>query len=70
MIDEFLHRTLKGMTSNRQREQREDLRENLIDAMKVARNPKALLEEFDSLDQPWTAPAETGFVATRSPAAA
>lgn len=70
VVDEFLHRTLKGMTKDRQREQREDLRENLIEAMKVARNPKALLEEFDSLDQPWNAPSGTGFVATRSPVAA
>jgi hypothetical protein len=70
VVDEFLHRTLNGMTQNRQQEQREDLRENLIEAMKVASNPKALLEEFDSLDQAWEAPAGTGFTATRSPVAA
>ena len=58
------------MTRQRQTDQRADLRENLIEAMKVARNPKALLEEFDSLDEDWSPPASTGFVGTRSPAAA
>jgi hypothetical protein len=70
VIDEFLHRILHSMTRERQRNQRDDLRENLIEAMKVAKNPKALLEEFDALDEEWTAPAKTGFVSTRSPAAA
>ena len=70
VVDEYMHRVLFAMTRGRQRDQREDLRASLIDAMQVARNPKALLEEFDALDRPWTPPAETGFVATRSPAAA
>jgi hypothetical protein len=67
VVDEFLHRVLHAMTRERQRDQRADLRENLIDAMKVARNPKTLLEEFDALDEDWTPPASTGFVATRMP---
>ena len=70
VIDEFLHRTLHAMALTRQQEQREDLRENLIQAMQVAQNPKSLLEEFDALDLAWEAPKETGFVATRSPVAA
>ncbi len=70
VVDEFLHRVLHSMTRQRQADQRADLRENLIEAMKVARNPKALLEEFDSLDEDWSPPASTGFVGTRSPAAA
>ena len=70
VVDEFLHRVLHSMTRQRQTDQRADLRENLIEAMKVARNPKALLEEFDSLDEDWSPPASTGFVGTRSPAAA
>ena len=70
VVDEFLHRILHAMTRERQRDQRDDLRANLIEAMKVAKNPEALLEEFDSLDVAWSPPAETGFVATRSSAAA
>lgn len=70
VVDEFLHRILNTMTRERQRDQRDDLRPSLIDAMKVAKNPTALLEEFDSLDVAWSPPAETGFVSTRSPAAA
>ncbi len=70
VIDEFLHRILHAMSRNRQRDQRDDLRENLIQAMQVAQDPKTLLEEFDALDQAWTPPATTGFVSTRSSAAA
>ena len=70
VIDEFLHRILRAMSRKRQRDQRDDLRENLIQAMQVAQNPKTLLEEFDALDEAWTPSAETGFVSTRNPAAA
>ena len=70
VIDEFMHRILEAMTATRQREQREDVRGTLVDAMKVARNPKSLLEEFDSLDQAWTPPESTGFISTRTPSAA
>ncbi|MFP6656291.1 MAG: hypothetical protein VCB25_11745, partial [Myxococcota bacterium] len=67
VVDEFLHRVLHAMTRQRQQDQRADLRENLIEAMQVARNPAALLEEFDSLDEDWTPPTSTGFVSTRMP---
>ena len=70
VVDEFMHRILQAMAHNRQRDQREDVRESLVQAMQVAKNPNALLEEFDSLDEEWSPPAETGFIATRSPAAA
>ncbi len=70
VVDEFLHRILHAMSRDRQRDQREDQRESLVQAMQIAVNPKALLEEFDSLDEQWSPPAETGFIATRSPAAA
>ena len=70
VIDEFMHRTLTGLTNSRQSEQREDLRGTLVEAMKVANNPAALLEEFDSLDETWTPPASTGFVSTRTSTAA
>lgn len=65
VVDEFLHRILHSMSRERRRDQQADLRENLIQAMKVAKNPKALLEEFDSLDEDWNPPASTGFVSTR-----
>jgi hypothetical protein len=61
VVDGLLHRILYNMTRNRPREQRDDLRENLAEAMKVASNPAALLEEFDSLESRWKAPEKTGF---------
>jgi hypothetical protein len=61
VVDAILHRILHAITRNRPREQREDLRENLAAAMQAARNPQALLAEFDALETPWTPPERTGF---------
>jgi hypothetical protein len=61
VIDGMLHNMLHEMTRSRPRDQREDLRGSLADAMQAAANPKALLEEFDSLEDVWTPPAKTGF---------
>jgi len=61
VVDGLLHRILREITRNRPREQREDIRESLIDAMQAAANPEALLEEFDALESPWTPPERTGF---------
>jgi hypothetical protein len=61
VVNGLLHRILDQMTQNRRRDQQEDLREGLIEAMKVAANPNSLLEEFDSLATVWTPPAKTGF---------
>ncbi|MDJ0785312.1 MAG: hypothetical protein QNK05_00800 [Myxococcota bacterium] len=61
VVDGLLHRILRNMTTTRRSEQQADLRENLAEAMKVAANPKALLEEFDSLEADWNPPARTGF---------
>jgi hypothetical protein len=61
IVDRLLHRILRQITRNRPREQREDVREGMIEAMKVAADPKALLEEFDSLESKWTAPERTSF---------
>ena len=60
-MDGLLHRTLRQTTRNRRRDQQEDLRESIIEAMKVASNPKGLLEEFDALETSWTPPEMTGF---------
>jgi hypothetical protein len=61
VVDGLLHRILREITRNRPREQREDIRESLIEAMQSAANPKALLEEFDALESSWTPPERTGF---------
>ncbi len=63
VVDRMMHDVLEAVTSNRPQEQRDDLRESLVDAMKVAANPKALLEEFESLGTAWSPPAKTGFEA-------
>ena len=63
VVDGMLHRMLSEMTRNRPREQRDDVRENLMVAMQSAKNPKALLEAFDALETAWTAPRVTGFEA-------
>jgi hypothetical protein len=61
VVDSLLHRILRNLTTRRPQEQRDDVREGLIDAMRVARSPAALLEEFDALESPWTPPVRTGF---------
>lgn len=61
VVDGLLHRILREITRNRPREQREDIRASLIEAMQSAANPKALLEEFDALESRWTPPERTGF---------
>jgi hypothetical protein len=61
VVDGLLHRILREITRNRPREQREDIRESLIEAMQGAANPQALLAEFDALESRWTPPARTGF---------
>jgi hypothetical protein len=71
VVDGLLHRILGELARNRPREQRDDLRESLLEAMKAAAHPAALLEEFDALETPWNPPARTGFEADpESPAAA
>lgn len=63
VVDRMMHDVLRNIASNRPEEQRDDLRESLIEAMQVASNPKALLEEFESLGTLWTPPDATGFEA-------
>jgi hypothetical protein len=57
----MLHRILREITRNRSREQREDIRGSMIEAMQAAANPQALLDEFDALESQWTPPERTGF---------
>jgi len=60
-VDRVLHAMLRSLVRSRPEEQREDVRANLAEDMKVAANPAALLEAFDALDSVWTPPARTGF---------
>ena len=61
IVDRVLHRMLDNLITTRPRQQRDDLRANLGEDMKVAANPALLAEEFDALEARWTAPAKTGF---------
>ena len=61
IVDRVLHRMLENLIKTRPRQQRDDLRANLGEDMKVAGNPARLGEEFDALESRWTAPAKTGF---------
>jgi hypothetical protein len=68
VIDGLLHRILAQMTKNRRRDQRDDIREGLADAIQQTSNPAALLEDFDSLASEWTPPEKTGFEPSASAA--
>ena len=61
VVDGLLHGILRDTTRNRPSDQRDDVRENLAAAMQVAKNPAALLEEFDALETAWTPQSRTGF---------
>jgi len=61
VVDGLLHGMLRDATRNRRSDQRYDVRENLAAAMQVAKNPAALLEEFDALETAWTPQQRTGF---------
>jgi hypothetical protein len=61
VVDGLLQRTLHALTTERPRQQREDLRASLAGSMQAARDPGRLAEEFDALETRWTPPARTGF---------
>jgi hypothetical protein len=61
VVDGLLHRVLHAITRDRPREQRDDLRASLSDAMRAAANPAMLLEQFDALESRWAPPERTGF---------
>ena len=61
VVDALLHRILREITRTRPSEQREDVRGSLLEAMKSAANPAALLEQFDALESRWAPPTTTGF---------
>jgi len=57
----LLHHTLRGLTRERRAEQREDIRESLVQSMQAHASPAGLLVRFDALETPWTPPERTGF---------
>ncbi len=61
VVDGILHRVLRTITSERPKQQREDVRRDLAAALATAGRPAGLIEEFDRLDTVWTSPARTGF---------
>ncbi|HEY8120958.1 MAG TPA: hypothetical protein VII78_06530 [Myxococcota bacterium] len=61
IVDGLMHRVLRTLTRDRPRDQRDDVRASLAEAMRVAANPKALLEQFDALESSWSAPERTGY---------
>ncbi|RIL01430.1 MAG: hypothetical protein DCC71_17725 [Proteobacteria bacterium] len=61
VVDGLVHRILRDVTRTRPQEQRDDLRDSLAEAVKVAPNPQRLLDELGALDTEWTPPAHTGF---------
>jgi hypothetical protein len=61
LVDGILHRVLAAITRERPAQQREDVRRDLIAALRAAGRPESLLEPFEALATPWTPPARTGF---------
>jgi hypothetical protein len=68
VIDGLLHRILSQVTQNRRQDQQDDIREGLVEAVKVASNPSALLEEFDSVATVWAPSEKTTFEPTTAAA--
>jgi hypothetical protein len=62
-VDGLMHHVLSRVAKNRPREQRDDTRGALAQAIEAGNARKALLEEFDALTPRWEAPALTGFEA-------
>jgi len=61
VVDGLLHRVLHTLTTERPREQRDDLRRSLTRVLEHARRPSEVRERFDALETKWTPPSRTGF---------
>ena len=61
VVDGILHRVLSVVTRERPKEQRADVRRDLVAALAAAGRPDSLVEAFEALATPWTPPARTGF---------
>jgi hypothetical protein len=60
-VDGLMHHILSRVAKNRPREQRDDTRGALAQAIEAGTAKKSLLEEFDALTPKWEPPARTGF---------
>lgn len=61
VVDGILHRVLRAITSERPKQQRDDVRRDLAAALAAAGRPASLIEAFDRLETVWNPPARTGF---------
>ncbi len=61
VVDGLLHRVLTAITRERPKQQREDVRRDLVAALRAAGRPDSLLEAFEALGTPWSPPLRTGF---------
>lgn len=61
VVHGMLHSTLSQMTRNRPVEQQAEAREALDETLDGVENKSSIIEEFESLSQPWSAPDRTGF---------
>ena len=62
-VDGLMNHILNRAAKNRPREQRDEARGALSQAIEAGNARKTLLEEFDALTPKWDAPARTGFEA-------
>jgi len=63
VVDGLMHHILTRVAKNRPREQRDDTRGSLVQAVEAGQANKLLIEQFDALAPSWTPPALTGFEA-------
>jgi hypothetical protein len=61
VVDGILHRVLNAIAQDRPKQQREDVRRDLVAALAAAGRSESLIDEFDRLETTWTPPARTGF---------
>jgi hypothetical protein len=61
VVDALLHDTLATMTTSRPRDQQEETRTSLLEAMRAAKKDAGIVDAFDALAPSWTPPATTGF---------
>jgi hypothetical protein len=63
VVDGLLHHVLSRMIDSRPRQQRDDTRAALVNAVEAGQAQRALVDEFDALEPRWTPPKVTGFEA-------
>jgi hypothetical protein len=66
VIDALLHDTLSSLTTARPRDQRDETRTSLVEAVRAAKKSDGIVDAVDALEPAWTPPATTGFEPARS----